>query len=284
MNPTATKPLDTTPVALITGATGGLGLALVRYLVREGWHVFAADCDAKGLEALKSEKQITPLMMDVTQTASIEAARAQVQEQVQYLDAVVNFAGVLRVGAMVEVEEALFARLMDINLFGTYRVNKAFFHMLRRPEKPGRIVNISSETGWHTAAPFNGPYATSKHAVEAYSDALRRELSLFGVHVIKVQPGPFKTTMVSGVVSDFDRAAEHSKLYQKPLRYWGRMTGKANAKAHSPDVLAAVIHRALTCANPKVAYSVKADPGRTFLEFLPMRWSDAIFRKVMEKA
>jgi len=284
MNQTPSRPLDTTPVALITGATGGLGLALVRHLVREGWHVFAADCDTKGLEALRGENNITPLMIDVTQTASIEAVRAQIQQQVPYLDAVVNFAGVLRVGAMVEVEEALFMRLMDINLFGTYRVNKVFFPMLRHPQKPGRIVNISSETGWHTAAPFNGPYAISKHGIEAYSDALRRELSIFGIRVIKVQPGPFKTSMVSGVVSDFDRAAEQSTLYQKALHRWGVFTNKANAKAHPPEYLATVIHQALTTANPKHAYSVRADRVRTFMEYLPMRWSDALFRKMIEKS
>lgn len=282
MSTIAARAIDTTPVVLITGATGGLGLALVRHLVREGWHVFAADCDAKALDALRQERGITALMMDVTQTASIEAARAQVQQQVQYLDAIVNFAGVLRVGAMVEVDEALFQRLMDVNLFGTFRVNKAFFPLLRNPAKPGRIVNISSETGWHTAAPFNGPYAISKHGIEAYSDALRRELSAFDIHVIKVQPGPFKTNMVAGVVSDFDRAAEQSVLYKKALHRWGVFTARANAKATAPEYLAQVIHKALVAAKPKVAYSVKADPGRTFLEYLPMRWADSIFTRLLK--
>ena len=100
--------LDTRPVALITGATGGLGLALVRHLVRQGWHVFAADCNPGGLDALRSESNITPLMMDVTQTASIEAARSLVQQQTAYLDAIVNFAGILRVvGEAASQEQAV---------------------------------------------------------------------------------------------------------------------------------------------------------------------------------
>jgi NAD(P)-dependent dehydrogenase (short-subunit alcohol dehydrogenase family) len=263
--------------ALITGGTGGFGLALTRHLVKQGWQVFAADCDKAGLESLKDQEGVTPVFIDVTKTESVEAAFDTIKKQVQQLDAVINFAGILRVGPMIEMDEKVVQQVLDINLMGTWRVNKVFFPLL----KHGRIVNVSSETGWHTASPFNGAYAMSKYGIEAYSDALRRELSIFNIPVIKVQPGPFKTSMVAATVDGFYTAAKNSQHYKKQLQHFGDLVDEANQKAADPALLAEVIHEALTVQNPKTAYSVKADASRSFLEWLPIRMSDSIFRKIL---
>ncbi|HQQ75574.1 MAG TPA: SDR family NAD(P)-dependent oxidoreductase [Pseudomonadales bacterium] len=265
--------------ALITGGTGGFGLALTRHLVTRGWQVFAADCDTAGLEALTKQDGVTPVFIDVTKTESVEAALAEVKKHVQQLDAVINFAGILRVGAMIEMDEKVVQQVLDINLMGTWRVNKAFFPLL----KHGRIVNVSSETGWHTASPFNGAYAMSKYGIEAYSDALRRELSIYNIPVIKIQPGPFKTNMVANTVGGFQLAAKNSQLYSKQLEHFGDLVFEANKKAGDPDYLSEVIYHALTVKKPKTAYSVKADPGRSFLEWLPVRISDSIFKKILSR-
>jgi NAD(P)-dependent dehydrogenase (short-subunit alcohol dehydrogenase family) len=196
---------------------------------------------------------------------------------VQQLDAVINFAGILRVGPMIEMDEKVVQQVLDINLMGTWRVNKVFFPLL----KHGRIVNVSSETGWHTASPFNGAYAMSKYGIEAYSDALRRELSIFNIPVIKIQPGPFKTSMVAATVDGFYTAAKNSEHYQSQLKHFGDLVDEANQKAADPALLASVIYDALMVKKPKTVYSVKADPGRSFLEWLPIRISDSIFKKIL---
>jgi NAD(P)-dependent dehydrogenase (short-subunit alcohol dehydrogenase family) len=265
--------------ALITGGTGGFGLALTRHLVQHGWQVFAADCNKAGLEALKNQDSVTPVFIDVTKTESVEAALAEVKNHVQQLDAVINFAGILRVGAMIEIDEATLTQVININLLGTYRVNKTFFPLLKK----GRIVNVSSETGWHTASPFNGAYAMSKYGIEAYSDALRRELSIYNIPVIKIQPGPFKTSMVANTVDGFRQAAKTSQFYSKQLEHFGDLVYEANLKAGDPDYLSEVIYKALMAKNPKAAYSVKADPSRSFLEYLPIRLSDGIFKKILTR-
>ena len=266
--------------AFITGGAGGLGRALVDLLASKGWQVLVADCDKRGLASLAGKPGITTFEIDVTRSDSVQAVFGQVCKLTPSLDAVVNFAGILRVGAMVEMDETLVKQVLDINLLGTWRVNKIFFPLLKK----GRIVNISSETGWHTAAPFNGAYAMSKYGIEAYSDALRRELSIFNIPVIKIQPGPFKTAMVASTVGGFDQAANTSNYYPKQLRYFGKLVNQANQKAHDPALLAAVIYEALTVAHPKTAYSVKADPGRSFLEWLPLRWADNLFKKILQSA
>lgn len=266
--------------ALITGATGGLGLALTHHLVRHGWQVIAADRDTAALEALKNQNGITPIYLDVTKTESVELALSEIRQlQVERLEAVINFAGILRVGALMEIDEATLRQVIEINLLGTYRVNKTFFPLL----KQGRIVNVSSETGWHTASPFNGAYAMSKYGIEAYSDALRRELSIYNIPVIKIQPGPFKTSMVTNTVDGFQQAASTSKLFSAQLDHFGNLVYEANKKAADPNDLAKVIHKALVVKKPKAAYSVKADLGRSFMEYLPIRLSDWIFKKILQK-
>lgn len=264
---------------LVTGATGGLGRATCDYLLERGWQVFAADFDKNALAALETKQDITPVFIDVTDNASVEAALNTVSDSVDSLDAIVNFAGILAVGSMIEIEEATLQRVLDVNVMGTFRVNRAFFALLKA--RKGRIVNISSETGWQSGAPFNGAYASSKHAIEAYSDSLRRELALLDMVVIKIQPGPFKTEMVASIETNFSAASEASWNFSEVLERMKAMAVREGNKGHDPALLARVIHRALTDPRPKPAYSVKPDPARSLLEHLPTRWADALLKKVL---
>jgi NAD(P)-dependent dehydrogenase (short-subunit alcohol dehydrogenase family) len=144
--------------------------------------------------------------------------------------------------------------------------------------RKGRIVNISSETGWQSGMPFNGAYAMSKHAIEAYSDSLRRELMFVDVPVIKIQPGPFRTAMVTGIEPAFTRAAEASTHFKDMLNRIKHVTLKEQAKAHDPVLLAAVVYRALTTRHPRAAYSVKPDLQRAALSLLPARVADPLLK------
>ncbi|MGJ8687119.1 MAG: SDR family NAD(P)-dependent oxidoreductase, partial [Spongiibacteraceae bacterium] len=265
---------------LITGATGGLGRATAEKFVGEGWHVYAADCNELGLSQLSSNA-ITPIFMDVADKESVSKALQLVKEKQPFIDGVINFAGILRVGSMAELDDDTLQSILNINVMGTYRVNKAFIPLLSEGEKRGRIVNISSETGWQSGAPFNGAYAMSKHAIEAYSDSLRRELMFLDIPVIKVQPGPFKTEMVASIEKNFDAALSKTRLFQSQLATTKRLALKEQGKAHSPDHIAEVLFNILTCKKPKAAYSIKADPMRSLLEYLPTSLADLLLRKVL---
>jgi NAD(P)-dependent dehydrogenase (short-subunit alcohol dehydrogenase family) len=258
----------------ITGGAGGLGGATARLLAEQGWRVFAADCVDEALARIGQEANVTPIHLDVTDSASVEAAARSVAKQVDGLDGVVNFAGILTVGSLIEIAEDALRRLLDVNVMGTFRVNRALFPLVLA--RHGRIVNISSETGWQTGMPFNGPYGMSKHAIEAYSDSLRRELMFLGVPVIKIQPGPFKTDMVAGIERQFTRAAKESTHFGKLLRRLTRMTLAEQEKAHDPTLLAKTVHLALTARAPAGAYSVKPDPARVAINLLPDRVADAL--------
>ena len=268
--------------ALITGAGGGLGHALVERLVADGWKVFAADISEEMLRSSMHDPDVVPVVMDVTSQESIQSAYDAVASQADRLDGVINFAGVMGVGSLTDIPEERLARILDINVMGTYRVNKTFLPLVEAAK--GRIVNLSSETGWQSAAPFNGPYAMSKHAIEAYSTALRRELALLDIKVITIQPGAFRTNMVAGIENAFTAAEAETPKFAPVLRKLKSLAGKEIESARNPDLLAQVIETALTVKRPNPSYSVKPDKMRSFLEQLPTRTADQIYTMVLRRA
>lgn len=255
---------------LVTGAAGGLGAAVVDLFAGRGWTVYAAD-----LIEPHASGGVVPLALDVTDQSSVDAAIGAIDS----LDCVINFAGILGVGPLMDTPGDRFAKVLDINVVGTHRVNRAAFPLLHA--SGGRIINISSETGWQRALPMNGPYATSKHAVEAYSDALRRELMFVGVDVVVIQPGPFKTAMTGGIESAFAASTVAGSPFERLARKVGRMAAGEQQKAHDPAILAEVIWDAATVARPKARYSVKPDPARTVMHRLPTSVVDRLLKKAL---
>jgi NAD(P)-dependent dehydrogenase (short-subunit alcohol dehydrogenase family) len=268
--------------ALITGAGGGLGHATVERLVANGWKVFAADISTDLLRSSMHDPDVVPILMDVTDRESIKSAYETISSHTDRLDGVVNFAGVIGLGSLTDIPEERLARILDINVMGTFRVNKKFLPLLEAAK--GRIVNISSETGWQSAAPFNGPYAMSKYAIEAYSTALRRELALLGIRVITVQPGPFRTDMVAGIERSFTQAENETQKFASVIRALKGLAAKQINSAHDPDILAQVIETALTAKRPKPVYSVKPDRLRSSLERLPLGVIDRVYATVLRRA
>ncbi len=234
---------------VVTGAAGGLGEATSRLLAARGWSVLGADLPSEQLDRVGSREGITAVPLDVTDPASLSALAETVRSATSGgLDGVVNFAGILEIGPMAEMPEKTLRQLLDVNVMGTFAVNQVLFEQIVSAK--GRIVNISSETGWQSGGPFNGAYAMSKHAIEAYSDSLRREAAMLGVKVIKVQPGPFRTGMVDSIGRRFEDAAANSRWFAGPLRRTGELAVGEQDRAHPPVELAEVVFRALSAPRP----------------------------------
>lgn len=121
---------DSRRSVFITGAGGGLGGATARYLAARNWQVFAADFAEAALRELGGEENITTLVLDVTAQASVDAAVAQVARSCEGLDGIVNFAGILEVGSVIEVDPETIRHVLDVNVMGTVRVNHALFPLL----------------------------------------------------------------------------------------------------------------------------------------------------------
>ena len=173
---------------LITGATSGIGRVAAEHLAEQGYYVYAGARKDADMEALNAIDNITAVRLDVTKPEQIAAAVEFIKSEGRGLWGIVNNAGVNVIAPLVVADEADFQFLFDVNVFGVYRVTKAFAPMVL--ESGGRIVNISSISGVLTGGGY-GMYAASKHAVEAMTDALHREMDRHGVFVTSVNPGNY---------------------------------------------------------------------------------------------
>src|SRR6184192_42023 len=176
------------PVALVTGASSGIGKAASLALVEAGFEVVGTSRKASGVA---QRDGVTFLDLDVTSDESVSAVVGRVIERFGRLDVLVNNAGTGAAGAAEESSVAQDQRVFDINVFGLIRMTKAVLpHM--RAQGSGRIINISSVLGF-VPQPYMSVYAASKHAVEGYSESLDHEVREHGVRVLLVQPAYTKT-------------------------------------------------------------------------------------------
>ncbi len=185
---------------LITGVSSGIGYATAQALVARGYQVFGSVRRQEDARRLTEElgQRFTPLIFDVTDSEAIAAAVNEVAAGVgdEGLHALINNAGIVIPGPLKYTPLDEFREHFNVNLFGLLQVTQQFLPLLggsvNSPYPPGRIINISSTSG-RVAYPFMGAYAATKHALEALSDSLRRELMLYGVDVVVIQPGTTNT-------------------------------------------------------------------------------------------
>lgn len=273
---------------VITGAASGIGRACVSRMLPAGWRVFATVRKPEDGARLQSEcgPEVTPLLMDVTDHASIAAAAGQVSAQTgaQGLGGLVNVAGV---GIMRPLEYASagdLREIFEINVFGQIAVTQAFLPLIRSAR--GRIVNISS-IGAHFAIPFGGLLNASKGAFGLLCDALRMELHAFGIHVSTIEPGAIKTPAVDKTLGHVDTVVANlpesgQAQYGELLKNFARRAYEREMNGSPPEVVAQAVHHALTASHPRIRYRVGNHAkllGR-LATFLPDRLFDALLLRI----
>lgn len=262
------------PVVVVTGAGGGLGAATTALYASRGWTVVAVD-----LTAPAGGPGVTSVAADVTDSESLAALAQRVEKDHGRLNVLVTFAGVLGIGPLAETDPDRVQHVLDVNVMGTVRTVHALFDLINA--SAGRVVLISSETGPQHGMPMNGPYAMSKHAVEAYGDSLRRELMFVGVKVVVVQPGPFRTGMTASIRRRFQESTRPGSLFAAMASVMGDMASGEDMKAKSPAVLAEAVWVAGTTPSPRSRYRVKWDIGRMLLDLLPVALVDRALTRAL---
>ncbi|MBR3737743.1 MAG: SDR family NAD(P)-dependent oxidoreductase [Eubacterium sp.] len=265
--------------ALVTGATSDLGKEIAKRVSESGWYVFACGRNERALEELKNTTYVHPLCVDVTNQESIDAAFEEVSKVTDKLDAIINFSGVQQMASLVEGNIDIVSDMLEVNLMGMVRMNKTFFPLIKNAK--GRIINCSSECGWMTPQPFNGPYTLSKYAVEAYNDSLRRELMFVDIPVIKIQPGSFKTAMHGTTTKSFDRLSKSTTMYSDVLDKMKFMMDIELKMANDPKYLVDAVMNALTSPVPKQKYRVKNSPILGFVEIMHPLIVDSAYKKIL---
>jgi NAD(P)-dependent dehydrogenase (short-subunit alcohol dehydrogenase family) len=272
------------PAVLITGASTGIGWATVECLVQDGCLVFAGvrrEADGDRLRAAFGDR-VHPVRLDVTDAKDIEAARLVVRDHVngRGLAGLVNNAGIAIGGPLEYAAPDALRKQLEVNVIGLHAVTCGFLDLVRRGH--GRVVHIGSISG-RIGSPFIGPYAASKHAVEALADALRMELMPEGIHVAVIEPGQVRTPIwdkgvkSSGAISEAI-PPEGRDRYRSRLQAFRFLLERAPRHAMEPREVARAVRHALFAPEPRARYVLGRDAQiRLFLSrLLPIRVMDAL--------
>ncbi|MEW9530916.1 oxidoreductase [Microbispora sp. NPDC049125] len=264
-------------VCLVTGASSGIGHATALGLLHAGHTVYGAARRVEKMSAIRAAGgHISPV--DVTEEADLQRVVSTVLAEQGRIDVLVNNAGAGLYGAAEDVPIERARDLFEINLFGVARLTQLVLpHM--REHGSGTIINVSSIAGV-IALPLGCWYHASKHALEAYSDTLRREVGRFGIRVVVVQPGLVKTEFqreTARQLREFSGDGAYQDLAEAMIIQSEKAFGETS-KASDPAVVARTITRAVESARPKTRYAVGylAKPVVLLSKLMPSRAFDAL--------
>ncbi|MGB5245656.1 MAG: SDR family oxidoreductase, partial [Woeseia sp.] len=247
----------TQKAVLVTGASSGIGLKITEVLAADGYFVYAGARKPADLERLDAMENVQAVRLDVTYAEDIAAALATIEKAGRGLYGIVNNAGVALLGPLIETDIEELEWLFDVNVYGPYRITQAFAPLVL--ETKGRVVNISSISGILSGGML-GQYSMSKHALEAYTDALAAELEPFGVKVSAVEPGNYNSNIGETIV----KRIENGSLDLDESRYADQLKaiaaqGGDRSRYKEPDEVAEAVLHALSDDNPKRRYMVTPD-------------------------
>ena len=258
-------------VALVTGASSGIGRATAKALQGAGYRVFGTSRRA----ASDSTDGVTMLTCDVTDDAAVAKLVDEVLAKAGRIDLLVNDAGMGLLGAAEESSTAQAQALFDVNVFGLLRMTNAVLPTMRRQGK-GRIVNLSSVQGF-IPAPYFALYSSTKHAIEGYSESLDHELRPFGIRVVLVEPAYTRTSFAHTLA----RPDQLLDIYESARSGMNVVVRKAMEKGDASEVVAKTVLAAATDRAPKRRYAAgKMARQVSFLRrFVPASAFDKSLRK-----
>ncbi len=302
---------------LITGVRGGIGSALAAYFKNKGYRVFGLDCrsvpegwiDAYRLfdgsienisEVYSDTGNMYYVRTDLTNAQSVEVAYAVVSNALREIDAciymngkgnesaagdshlagIVHAAGKYDFNSLIEIPEAGFAGIFGINVFAAYRVNKAFFSLLK---EDSRIVVVTSELAPLDPLPFTGIYGITKAALHNYCHSLRMEVQLLGIKVIEIRPGAVSTGLLDDSVSRISKFIKETENYKGSSARFKKIVDSVESKAIPPEKLAGIIYGIFVKDNPKFVYNINRNKLLLLMNMLPDRFQAWIIKKLLTK-
>ncbi|HKN03818.1 MAG TPA: oxidoreductase [Buttiauxella sp.] len=262
-------------VALVTGASSGIGEATANKLLAAGYTVYGTS----RRETLKRTHPFPLLKLDVTDDDSVKAAIDELLRREGQIDILVNNAGFGVAPAAAEESSIEQARnIFDTNFLGIVRLTRAVVPHMRR-QGQGRIINIGSILG-SVPLPYVALYSASKHAVEGYSGALDHELRTQGIRVSVIEPAYIKTQFEANNIEPDAKLEEYDLIRAKLVK----VVSKAMAEAESPEVVAEVVVKAAQTLRPKVRYTAGTLAGKLnfILRFAPASFLDKVVRNSLQ--
>jgi len=240
---------------LVTGASSGLGRAMTEMMASRGYFVYAGARKDKDMKELNAIENVQAVRLDVTKLEEIDAAVKTISDAGRGLYGLVNNAGVVVLMPLNETDEEDFHFQMNVNLYGPYRVTRAFAPLII--ESKGRISTIGSIAGTLSSATW-GPYSMSKHAMEAYSDALADEMKRFGVKVSLIEPGTYQSKIGASAVNRMKQREQNldGSEFKTDMDENVDWLTTTLAQSGDPNEVAEAVMQALFGDNPKPRYLV----------------------------
>ena len=242
-------------VVLVTGTSSGIGKCCAEHLSQQGYRVYGT---SRRTDSTLSERRpsntnmFKMIQMDVTDESSVKKGIDDIIARESRIDAVVNNAGFAIIGSLEDTTIAEVKSQLETNFFGALRVCRAVLPGMRR-QRAGHIVSVSS-IGGLIGLPFQSAYSASKFALEGAMEALRMEVRPFGIHVVLIEPGDFKTELTTQR-QKAEKSTGHSAYYgrfQKVLR----IVESGERKASTPEPIARLINNIIQMNSPRLRYSV----------------------------
>ena len=271
---------------VITGVSTGIGYSTTKKLIKNNYSVFGSVRKQEDVNKLQQEfgENFYPLIFDVRDEYAIKESALKVKEIVgnHGIDCLINNSGIALGGPILHLSKEVFKKQFEVNLFGIVSVTNIFSKLLgayKNANHSGKIIMISSVSG-KRSYPFVGPYTASKHALEGFSDSLRRELMLYGIDVILIQPGPIKTAIWDKAPSPDDNPFLGTD-YEESLKIFYKEVVIKGKQGLESDSVAKLIKQIIESNRPKTRYVISANKLRDY--YLPGLFSDRFFDKIISK-
>jgi len=272
---------------VITGVSTGIGYSSAKILCNSGYFVYGSVRQQKDADRLSAKlgDHFQPLIFDVTDSKSIKESAQKVQSNLnpgESIAGLVNNAGIALGGPVTLIDTDIFRKQFDVNFFGLIDVTKAYLPLLgasKEAPNQGKIINISSVSG-RRSHPFIAPYTASKFALEAFSDSLRRELMIYGVDVILIEPGPIKTAIWDKTPDPEDNEFIGSD-YEPALRRFYKLFIQMGKTGYDADIIGDRVKNILQDPSPPIRHVIT--PNRLLNHTLPGILPTRMFDKMIGK-
>ncbi|MBR2754322.1 MAG: SDR family NAD(P)-dependent oxidoreductase [Lachnospiraceae bacterium] len=261
---------------IVTGVSGGMGLATAKQLIRDGHRIFGLD-----IKAPKDQyESLLFFQTDLRNEDAVKAAFHRIQEKTDQIGAIIHLAGIYDLNSLVEMSEEEFLRSYEVNLFSVYRVNKTFLPLLK---KGSRILITTSELAPLSPLPFTGIYGITKTALDAYAVSLRRELMLLGILVIIIRPGAVDTGLLDVSTRRLEDFCDHTEHYSYNADRFRNIVAKVESRKITPERLSKLVEKALFASHPRLIYTINRNPLLLLMNILPAGLQDAALKWILLK-
>ena len=261
---------------VLSGSSGGMGGATVKKLTENGYFVFGLDYKEPAYQI----DNFRYIEVDLTDIKSVEDAYDVIKDTTTEIDAIINMAGICTANSLIEMSEEQFINIFNINVFGTYRLNKVFTPLLK---EKGKILIVSSELAPLDPLPFIGIYGITKSTIEKYAYSLRMELQLLNKQVVVIRPGAIGTSLLDVSKSSIDNFTKETKLYSYNAQNFKNITESVESKCIPPEKIGKLVNKILSKKKPKYTYKINRNFGLLLLNSLPQRFQNWIIKKILLK-